>query len=145
LIIVKNSDGSQSGDYLKSAALRDELDIIGLFAGPLSWALEYPPLPERPAYKRFTLHSDQISEPVAFEFRLSEESLENYIMEPFSSILEPGVDNDVELKILRKSGGVKISHWGDIEPKFRIVAVYKQGSIEGVTLGKYVNMISWGE
>ena len=145
LIIVKNPDGSQSQDYLKSASPRDEMDILGLFAGPISWALEYPPLPERPAYKRFTLNSGQLSNAIEFEFRLSDDSLENYIMEPFSGVLEPGVDYEVVLKIRRTKGGVKVSPWGDIDPPFRIEAVYKQGAISGVTLGKHVNMISWGE
>ena len=145
LIIGKNPDGSQSADYLNTATLRDEMDIIGLFVGPISWALEYPPLPERPAYKRFTLNSGQISKPIEFEFRLSDASRENYIMESFSGVLEPGVDQDVVLKIRRTEGGVKISPWGDIEPSFRIEAVYKQGAIEGITQGSHVNMISWGE
>ncbi|NQV30247.1 MAG: metallophosphoesterase [Candidatus Marinimicrobia bacterium] len=145
LIIGKNPDGSQSADYLNTATLRDEMDIIGLFAGPISSALEYPPLPERPAYKRFTLNSGQLSSPIEFEFLLSDESLENYIMEPFSGVLEPGVDHEVVLKIRRTKGGVKVSPWGDIEPRFRIEAAYQQGSIKGKVLGKYVNMRSWGE
>lgn len=144
LHILKNPDGSLGENYLASASLRNELDIIALFAGPISWALDRPPLPERPAYKTFTLNSGELSKPIEFELRLSKESLENYEMEPFKGVLQPGVDKAITLKI-RSKGGVKISPWGDIDPPFRIEAAYKQGSIEGMTLGQNLRMVSWGE
>jgi acid phosphatase type 7 len=144
MIISKNPDGSQANEYLDKARLRNEMDILGLFAGPISWALEYPPLPERAAYKRFTLNSGEISESVHYELRLSKESLEHYRMEPFKGVLEQGIDQDVELKIWSK-GGVSIDPWGHIDPPFRIEAHYKQGSIKGIMEGKYLGMISWGE
>ncbi|NQV14431.1 metallophosphoesterase [bacterium] len=144
LLISKNQDGSQQADYLALAEPRDELDILRIFAGPISWALDRPPLPERPVKKTFILNSGNISKPIEFELRLSDESLENYSMEAYRAVLEPGVDQEVILKI-RSNGGVRIDPWGNIEPPFKIEAVYKQGSIEGVVQGKNLGMVSWGE
>lgn len=144
LIINKNLDGTLGKEYLAKAAPRNELDILGLFAGPISWALDYPPLPERAAYKRFTLNSGELSEAIHYELKLSEESLKNYRMEPHGGVLEQGIDQDVELKIWSR-GGVSIDPWGHIDPPFRIETHYKQGSLEGIMEGKYLGMISWGD
>ncbi len=144
LLIGKNDDGSMGDTYLESAGLRDELDIMGVFAGPISWSIESPPLPSRPAYKKFGLNAGPITQPVEFELRLSDESLEKYSMDPFTGVLKPGEELEIELKI-RGTGGVCINPWGAIDPPFRIEAHYKQGEIEGAVLGKEIGMRSWGE
>ena len=144
LQIDKLADGSLAEKYIQSANLRDELDIIGIFAGPISWSIDAPPLPERPAHKKFSLDAGSLKQAVEFELRLSDESLEKYTMDPFVAEIKPGEELEIELKI-RGTGGVCINPWGGIDPPFKIEAHYKQGEVSGVVIGKNVNMKSWGE
>lgn len=144
LVITKNANGTQADDYLASARSRRELDIMGVFAGPISWSLDSPPLFHRPANKEFNLNAGSISEPIKFKLRLSETSLPNYKMEPYVGELIPGQNLEILLKIWGKSD-LKVSGWGQIDPPFRIIAEYEQDKIKGAVQGKSLRMRSWGE
>jgi len=144
LVIKKNPDGTQSKDYLKTAELRNELDIMGIFAGPISWALESPPLFYRPADKEITLNSGVTSGTIKYELRLSQASLQNYSMTPYHGELQAGSEQTIMLKIISKTN-LKISGWGAIDPPLRLEAVYQQRDIKGVVQGKILELRSWGE
>jgi acid phosphatase type 7 len=142
LTISKNTDGSQDSQYLASASSRDELDVMSRFARPISRSLESPPLLYRPAAAIVKLKAGAITSPVKFELRLSDVSLENYKMVPYSGELIPGVDQEVTLSIYGLSD-LKISSWGHIDPPFRIEAIYEQGDIKGTVEGKLLSLRAW--
>jgi len=142
LSIIKNSDGSQGQQYLASARSRDELDIIGIFAGPISRSLDSPPLLYRAAELKIKLYPESLANPVKFELELSEASLPNYKMVPFTGELLPGVDQEITLSIYGMTD-LKITSWGNIDPPFRIEAKYEQNQISGTVQGKLLKIRAW--
>ena len=142
LSILKNHDGNQNKQYQASASSRDELDIMEIFAGPISRALESPPLLYRAAELKIKLHPESLANPVKFKLKLSEASLPNYKMVAFTGELLPGVDQEIILHIYGKTD-LKISSWGNIDPLFRIEAEYEQNQINGTVQGKFLKIRAW--
>jgi len=131
--MIKSEQGYDAA-YLSKVKSQDVLNAHMAFASQLLIRFNQIPAITEPASKEISFESNTITEDIAFEVRLAEQSAEHYRLEPLEGILKKGEPFTGIIKVYAKH---PVSNEGRyFDPPLFLNAYYEASGFDGVAIGR---------